>query len=657
MSRLLKLTEADFSLSGQSGRTKRLNHVDYIALAVAAVVFGFLFCTATVGMGPIDESFYYSIVERQLAGDRLLVDDWHLSQLSSVLQILPYWFFVTVTGSTEGMILYLRFLYLTVDLILYWYLYGKLRKYGGWTVLSAALFCTCIPSTIRVLGYYTMAMHGLVVTALLIGFGKEKKSVPTLLLTGVVIACTVLAEPVVAFLYFIWCILVLLRALFAKKGKSFLEGYAFALNGRLWLFVTVGIVLTSAVFFTWLLSKSSFVEIVKSIPEFFTDYEYSIQGKKQGSVIDFRKIFDAMRFFGFLPVVGFLLFVPCALWRRAGKLRRFRLLLFVAVAICFVGSYAVAAFWMVRSRVLIGIRFMMPTAIWYYYFQGLPVLFFCIDCYALCEKKDQRISLFLLLGFAASIMVDLSSELMIGVCVAVSFPAAVVSLRDLVRELIQEREEKPAEKNENKNKRMAKKRLPAAFAALCLTALLCWEGFSLYTIGFYGVVERIANYTDDRAVTATIPSGPMKGIRTTMRVCGIYEDILSDLDVIKANAKGPVYVTRLCTYYYIYMNLSVGSYATWYVEEDSETRQTRYWELHPEKHPDYIYVPFYDSYYYLTSEEREVVEKGMLNISAPQITDSHNNEKDKVRFLQTLCDCEVTEGKAGYILRVVRWRN
>ena len=70
-----------FSLSGQKSQAKYFHRADYITAAVAAVGFGYLFCTAAIGLGSIDESCYCSIVQRQLVGDRLLIDDWHLSQL------------------------------------------------------------------------------------------------------------------------------------------------------------------------------------------------------------------------------------------------------------------------------------------------------------------------------------------------------------------------------------------------------------------------------------------------------------------------------------------------------------------------------------------------------------------------------------------------
>lgn len=632
-------------LLDQTAETGRFRYADLAAVAVAALIFGYLFYTAATGMGSIDESFYYTIVQRQLAGDRLLIDEWHVSQLSSVLQIFPYWLYTTLAGSAEGVILYLRYVYLTVDLILYWFIYVRLRRYGVWAVLSAALFCTCIPSSICTLNYYTMALHGLTVTVLLIGFGKEKKSVPILLLTGIVIACTVLSEPFIAVLYFIWCVLVLCRKLLVKKEKPFLEGYAFALDGRLWFISTVGIGLTVAVFFTYLLTRSPLGGIVKTVPELFTDHEYAFGGEGGSSLIEPGKLIDAIRFYGWLPpIVGFLIPLAAAVLRRKHLFGRFRRPLFYAACLCSVCSYVYAAVLLLTKEYLIGSHLIATLIIFYFYFQGFPVLFFGLDCYALCEKKDRRVFLFWLVGFAASVMVDLSSELVLGVCAAVTFPAMVVSLRDLVLELRNETKTQEAETVRGGHASAPKEkhsgRVPAAAAALCLAVLFCWEGFNVYARGFYGVVERITNVTEDRAVTATVSAGPLKGVRTTARISGIYDDILSDLDEIKACTKGPVYVMQRLSYCYLYLEMPVGTYSTWYVEEDSEVRQTRYWELHPENRPTYIYIPFYDAYYYQSFRENPV---------------KADWGSKKLAFLRTLCECESTEGNAGYIVRVERW--
>ena len=624
----------------QSGVIKKPNRLDLIAAIVCFAVFGYLCYAATVGFGAIDESTYYSIAQRVMMGDRLLIDDWHVSQLSSVLEVFPFWLFTALTGSTEGVILYLRFLFLGVDLIMYWFLYSRLRGYGWLGLLSAALFCAYVPSQILMLNYYTMALHGLLVVCCLLFFGKERKSVFVLVFIGIVGACAVLSEPFLAALYFLWCFLVLFRRLSQKKGKPFMEPYSVFLDGRTWFYITAGIALTAAVFFVFLFSRSPLREIIDTVPEYLTDYEYSVQGVKQGKLIDYGKIFDAMHFFGFFPVVGFLLPVLCLFLRRRGKLGRYRSLLFTAACVCFIGSYLFAAgrmllYW---DQYYFGVRFRMPVIIFYYYFQNLPMLFLGLNCCLLCEKKDPRIFGFLFVGFFASLFTDFSSELVLGTCAAVAFPAMLISLKTVSEELSPHRQAAP-EKRERGTE--ARKKRFRVFASVCVCLLVAWQSVGFYTYGFYHVVENILQVYDRNEATEVLQRGPMKGIRTSAHMNAIYNDLLSDLDVIKNETDGPFYVAGLFPYFYLYTGLPVGSYSTWYVEEESETRQTRYWELHPERRPARIYVPFYiDPYTYTPYRDTEK---------------EKNWGEEKIAFLQTLCDCEVTEGKAGYILRVVGW--
>ena len=593
-----------------------------------------------MGFGAIDESTYYSIAQRVLMGDRLLIDDWHVSQLSSVLEVFPFWLFTALTGSTEGVILYLRFLFLGVDFILYWFLYSRLREYGWLGLLSVALFCSYVPSQILMLNYYTMALHGLMVVCCLLFLGKERKSVFVLILVGIVGACAVLSEPFLSALYFLWCILVLCRRLSQKKGKTFMEPYSVFLDGRTWFYVTVGIVLTAVAFFIFLFSRSPLREIINTIPEYLTDYEYSVQGVKQGNLIDYGKLYDAMHFFGFFPVVGFLLFVPYMILRRKGDLGRYRSLLFKIACVCFIGSYLFAAYriLMYRNQYYLGVRFKMPAIIFYYYFQNLPMLFLGLNCCLLCEKKDPRVFGFLFVGLFASLFTDFSSELVLGTCAAVTFPAMLISLKTVSEELSLDRQAKP---ETCEHRAMFSKKRYNVLALVCVFFLVAWEGVGFYTYGFYHVVENIMQVYDRNEETEVLQRGPMKGIRTSARMNAIYNNLLSDLDVIKNETDGPFYVAGLYPYFYIYLGMPVGTYSTWYVEEESEVRQMRYWELHPERRPTHIYVPFYiDPYTYTPYRDTK--------------EDSTWGE-EKISFLQTLCDCEVTEGKAGFILRVVSW--
>lgn len=62
------------------------------------------------GFTNIDESFYLTIPYRLCQGDRLLLNEWHLSQLSGWILRFPMAAFLRINGGTEGICLSFRYL-------------------------------------------------------------------------------------------------------------------------------------------------------------------------------------------------------------------------------------------------------------------------------------------------------------------------------------------------------------------------------------------------------------------------------------------------------------------------------------------------------------------------------------------------------------------
>ena len=614
--------------------------VDIIAAVLFIVLFSYLFIVSAFGMSSMDESCYYTFAERQLLGDRLLIDDWHVSQLSSVLQMLPYWLYTRLAGSTEGLILFMRRLYLAVDLILYWFLYSRFRKHGVWGLIPVGLFCVFLPMGIFALSYYTMALHGLTVVSCLLFLGKEKKNWYTLVFAGVVAACAVLAEPFLAALYLLWCLLLLCRATAKRNGKALFAAYDFVLNGRTWLLTTTGIAVVAIVFFVYLFIRSPLPEIIKGLPELFTDHEYAFGG--EGSkLLDPGKVIEAVKFYGIVPILIFPVITLFVFFLRKGTLsEKWKPALFWLNCVCLVGAYAFAGYLLLRYKYLVNARTVVPPTVYYCYYHGFPMLLFGLNCHLLCSRKDPRLFCFWAVGFFASLMIDFSSELVLGMGASVALFEIVLSFRTVWDELSVSRRSE-AKVGTEKASAAGRFRLTNAVAVLCVCAILCWDGYGIYTYGFFHVCEQMANVTGDTAMTATIDRGPLKGIRTIPRISAIYDDFLADLDEIKSETDGPFYVAALLPYLYLYAELPFGGYSSWYVPADSQTRQVRYWELHPEKRPSYIYVPFYPDYYYVSRKD-----------------DPEDDEwcGAKLAFFRTVCSCEIREGKAGYIIAVRQWR-
>ena len=617
---------------------KGVHRTDVAAIVICIGLYAYLCYIARVGFAPVDESFYYAIVMRRQMGDRLLIDEWHFEQLNAFLQTIPFWLLRTLKGSTEGIILSLRYFCVGVGLILYWFFYGRLRRFGGWGLAAIALFSSFVPMTILTLNYYTMSLDGLLVVCTILFLGKEEKSPPVLIFTGIVFACVVVAEPLIAFVYFGWCLLTLIRTLSLRKGKNRFESFSFILNVRSWLYFTAGVVMTAVVFLIWLLSSSPLPEIIQTLPELMNDSEYAVADGIGTSIFQPERLIEPVRYFGILPCLGgAVVFILGIVARKKGCLPRWRRRLFITACLCFAVGFLCAG---VITAVFDYLpRGYGPTMLYYYYFQNAPILFFCPVFVVLCDRFDRRLLCFWILGTAASAMIDLASDIAIGMGAAVAFLPALIAFRTVLEDIKADR----AEAQKPDGRQPAKKHGRFAVqttAALAMLSLVAWECFGLYTHAFYPMVEGIANTSNDKAITATVEHGPLKGIRTTNRINRIYEDILSDLDIIKSQTEGRVYVTQLVSYLYLYMELPIGSYYPWYVDGESETRQLRYWELHPDKRPEYIYVPDYDFLYAFYGDN--------------PLTE--NWAEEKLTFLQSLCDCEITRGKAGSIVRVIRWK-
>lgn len=80
----------------------------------------------------------------------------------------------------------------------------------------------------------------------------------------------------------------------------------------------------------------------------------------------------------------------------------------------------------------------------------------------------------------------------------------------------------------------------------------------------------------------------------------------------------------------MYLDLPYSTFSAWY-NPRSITRQLRWWELHPDKLPEYIYVPYFDCDSYIRDEE---------------------SLQTAFDFLNDCYDFEQETGQAGYILRV-----
>ncbi|MBQ6119957.1 MAG: hypothetical protein IJK98_12040, partial [Clostridia bacterium] len=115
----------------KSAGLKKAYGKDIVALFAFFAVFSFILLRLPYGVGITDEGFYYTVVQRVLRGDRLIADEWQITQLNSLLEIIPYELSLLISGgTTEGLILHIRYLFVFSQFLLGAHLWRRLRQFG-----------------------------------------------------------------------------------------------------------------------------------------------------------------------------------------------------------------------------------------------------------------------------------------------------------------------------------------------------------------------------------------------------------------------------------------------------------------------------------------------------------------------------------------------
>ena len=584
---------------------------DAVFAAVFLFTAVFFFVSVRYGVQSADESFYLTIPYRLMQGDRLLIDDWHFSQFSALFQYLPMWAFIRLTGGTAGLILFFRRLYVVISLVILAYVYFSLREYGYWAVLAASVFTGYHSFGYTTLNYYAMSNAALLLVLMLL-FVRQKRKPYALIFTGFLFACCVLIEPVTALLYFLFCGLLLVKRIRARRGKDFLPAFAFALDGRLWLYFTAGVFICAVGFFAAVLAGADVSALLGNLPLMVTDSEYN-WSTGTAAFFKWHKVLIYFMYCGYVPAALNALFIlSLVLFRK--KLHTHRaLFLAAASAITAVGFAAV----IVNPHHDAGLAASVSRpVIW---------MLFGFVCYILTENKNRRLFVFLVSGALFTVFTDFLSEVSVGGGGIVCAVPAVILFAEAFAEV-------KAEAPSGGSARSGAQRFARAALAVSLAAVVFCEAYNYTLIRTWHIVEDVYVHTEEPLDTE-LPAGPLQGVRTTASIARKYGDAMEDLDGIRAGTDGPLYVAALCPWYYLYAEKPVGVYSAFYVPVDSTLRVTLYWQTHPEKLPACIYVPFFDCDEYAPDPEIE----------------------EKLAFLRTVCDFDLAQGKAGYILTVRNW--
>ncbi len=617
---LFKKADPAFAGAGSPAGKRGFTLCDAAAAALFLAIGAYLLWCARYGVQNADESTYYTFSHRLFFGDAPIVHEWSMTALTFPFQYLPLRLFYAVTGSMEGSILFMRYLFTGVKMVFYAYVYLSLREYGWWSLLAAVVYTGFTPVGLRTVNYYNMAPNAMLIVATILVMRREPKPL-AVVFAGFVFACAVIAEPLAALIYFAYSACVLLAVLLKRKQKTPFGTFRTLFSGKTWIRLTVGIAVCAVGYLAMLFAWSSPRAVFDAIPDLLSDSTFSSTGMSALKLFKWDKIERLLRSSGVAATVLTLAVTAAALPIRK-KLSRFRRPFFLIG--CAVYAFATVSFFVcsANNEHSLGLLFFKPLLI------GVFGLF----CYLLTEKRDPRLLAFMICGYLISAAIDIPSQTVIGVGCVVSDVPAVLALGTLLKEL----REAVGEREPNAGCARATVLLCACVA---LAATIGGEAYNFAMMRPLQVVEYINHMQPGKAMTATVERGPLKGIVTLPEIKILVDGAMLDLDAIGLQNDGPFYVANFCPWFYLYADLPYATYSASYVEEDSQTRLLRYWEKFPEKRPVCIYIPFYSCRTYFTDLMAE-----------------KENADAKLAFFGSVCEFERSVGKTGYILKITSWK-
>ena len=539
-----------------NGKLKKpLLDIIFSILFGAALIFTLWKCP--FGFGSYDDAFYLTIPHRLSMGDVLFADEWHVSQMAGLITTPLVWLYRTVTGSTDGILLAARYIYVVFHALVSLFLYLRVKEYGFFAAAASLSWFLFAPYDIMALSYNTMAMDFILLSGLLLATLEKRWCWA---LSGVCLAGAVLCCPYFAAAYFLYAAGVGIRALCFRlnpPGSRLNDGI---LSPCRLLWLTAGVAVIAALFLLYVLLTCGVRGVLDNLPCILADPEHqgiSPLTKLQNAwyyLVHCHPLFQYV-------LIGFLLLLLVLLADRGRKGRR--------------GIYLAVS----CVLTLAGYALFCPDAVnTYYNAIMLPMLFAGLTAFLLCQTRPWKLFVTLFLGgIVYAVSVTLGSNnffYAISMACAVTNAVSLLFVGRLLQEMAAEHPPHP---------RLFRNALgTAALAAVVLLVVQVR-------------VKTLHCFMDDPppALTCQLQSGPARGIRTTEYRAGVYERLNGELQVYKTLSRGKLLILNERSWCCLAADpMEYATFSGWISGENQAAldRLERYYQLNPDKVPDYIFL-------------------------------------------------------------------
>ena len=516
------------------------------ALFVGKAPYGFHF---------FDEANWLTLSRRLLQGDALFAEDWSITQTGLSLLYPLMLLYDRIFDGTEGMVLTFRYAFVVFHAVNTLLLYLLLRRKSAWKALCAVtVFMPFTRWSAENFSYYQLSLeYVLLCGALLATMKKPYAALPT---AGFLFSLAVLTCPFLAVYYVLYTLVCVVFAILRKEKPA-------AFRGRVWLLFSGGCAAAAVLFLSFVFSRCSLRELLINLPYIFGDKSHDV-GSAGSKLLRFFQGTVQYSNKADIPAIA------AAAVLLADRKRRKRRSLYTALLMlsCLFGLFGRYKSAFMSGMLTRDVCLMRPLCI-----AGFA-------SYILCDKKDKEFFVWIYLGACAHfVCLYLASDLGYDIYNTAMTGAAAASacfMAQLLSELQQENG--------------GRKAPGYAAAALCLTMLASQLWVELEYRKNFCFCEPCGT----ALMSSVIRQGVGKGEKTAPEVAFYEQEGLWNATEKVRNAPGD-YVLYFSADAWPYLEDSkrCASCSIWlqprYAVEEAE-RLLCYWELHPERKPDAIFV-------------------------------------------------------------------
>ena len=504
------------------------------------------------GLGIYDESFYLTIPYRMCHGDKLFLNEWHVSQLSALLQYPLMKLYLLVHPGTDGIVLDFRRIYIAVNFAGGLLAYRRLRKYGAGAAAVVLLYLLYAPYNIMALSYNSLGLLCGFLCAVYLATAAKNSDYAA---SGLFFAGLVLCQPLMLAEFAVVYLVLFCVSLILKRPEL--------LRGQLWFLL--GCVILAAPVLVYFIFSVGISNILATLPLMMSDPEHDMGELLSVSFI-YKSIVDyylpempaglkfvsrstlKVLYMGFVPIWAAVLF-------DRGRRKRATLYLSLSALLC----------------ALIGTAYMLlypykSTYISYVNYLLFPWLLHGVCLVPLLTKRERwQLSLFYALGFLHALSF-LTSNQGGNVFSIALLPACLASIMLSIKYCSS----------------LGRAKAVPVFICTAVSAALL-----LYVRAGYCFMSPPVSQFDSQCI-----SGPAAGIYATEDDAARCESVSLSMKSKRLDAGGSTLFLATDPLFYLCTDTGLAQYSAWlsFNIDSTPSRLEAYYSFNPDKRPDAIVI-------------------------------------------------------------------